>query len=100
MFLIQLQQSASSNELQHEEYRELSEKCWAKFYRCCLEYHQLLCQPVAIYQDPSTGLGVLVKKGVVSFVRPVGVTEYLSERKSGGKFSTSRWKNNSIIIFK
>ncbi len=81
---MQLQQLASSDELQHDEYRDLSEKCWSKFYRCCLEYHQLLYQPMGLHQDSSTGLVMLVKKGVVSFMQPVGVIDYLSGCALGG----------------
>ena len=33
---------------------------------------------MGLHQDPSTGLGMLVKKGMVSFVQPVELTDYLS----------------------
>ena len=68
--LLQLQTTAGSLELHHDEYRELNLKCWAKFYGCCYQYHQLLSLPLGLSQDPGTGMGLLLKTGMMSFLWP------------------------------
>ena len=71
LLYVQLQASAGALKVDVEEYRQFSLKCWAKFYRCCLEYEQLASQPLALFRDPRTGMGLILKQGVVSFLRPV-----------------------------
>lgn len=66
-----------------DEYRQLSIKCWSKFYACCREYQELSCRPLAVFQDTATGMGVLIKQGMVSFLRPAE----LSESDDGVEFS-------------
>lgn len=80
MMYAQVQASASTLEMDSEEYRQLSTKCWSKFYSCCREYEELVSRPLAMFQDPGTGMGVLLKQGVVSFLKPAE----LSERDGGG----------------
>lgn len=75
--VVQLQMSAGSLKVAVEQYNQLSLKCWAKFYCCCLEYQQLACKPVALFRDASTGVGVVVKLGLLSFLRPVHQVECL-----------------------
>ena len=53
-----------------EEFRQLSTKCWSKFYSCCREYQDLVSRPLAFFQDPGTGMGVLLKQGILSFLKP------------------------------
>ena len=45
-------------------------QCWTKFYGCRNEYHKLLSQPVGVFLDPGTGMGLILKKGMASFLRP------------------------------
>jgi len=62
-------------QLEPDQYREVQVKNWSKFYRCCLEYQELASQPLALVQDPRTGMGVVLKQSLFSFLRPAHVVE-------------------------
>ena len=72
---IQVQASASTLEMDSEEYRQLGTKCWSKFYGCCREYQDLASRPMGVFQDPGTGMGILLKQGLVSFLKPGELTD-------------------------
>ena len=53
-----------------EEYHQLSHRCWSKFYNYCSEYQELVSRPQGLFRDPRTGVGVVLREGAVSFLRP------------------------------
>ena len=96
---MQVQASAVTLEMGSEEYRALSTKCWSKFYSYCYEYQDLMSKPVGVFQDPHTGLGVLLKQGVVSFLKPAEIAENMEGielelvrfKSEGGRERGSWW---------
>lgn len=71
----QVQSTALTLEMDSAEYHQLNLRCWSKFYNYCLEYQELLSKPLGLFQDPSTGMGLVLKQGVVSFLRPAELSE-------------------------
>ena len=61
-------------------------QCWTKFYGCCNEYHKLLSQPLGVFLDPGTGMGLILKKGMASFLRPDDVMIKITFNDEYGKY--------------
>ena len=73
----ELQVQLSDMELTEEEYVELSHKCWAQFYTYVVQYHEKRPVPIGLLIDEATGLHCLLKKGMISFLRPLDLVESL-----------------------
>lgn len=58
----QLQSSVTEFEFSQEEYRQLQEEFWSRFYSCCLQYQEVLSSPLGLTVDPHTGMGCLLRK--------------------------------------
>nr|CAD7452803.1 unnamed protein product [Timema tahoe] len=64
----EIRKEAKECELSDDEYLDLAESCWAKFYACCVHYHRAASKPVGLVLLRQTGL-VLVKKHHFSLIR-------------------------------
>lgn len=89
--LSQVQATAGTHEMMSEEYQQLNLRCWSKFYTYCLEYQELVCKPLALFQDPGTGMGLVLKQGALSFLRPTDI----SEDEDGGGVELSLLRSDS-----
>nr|CAD7452802.1 unnamed protein product [Timema tahoe] len=72
----EIRKEAKECELSDDEYLDLAESCWAKFYACCVHYHRAASKPVGLVLLRQTGL-VLVKKHHFSLIRPMDALEHL-----------------------
>lgn len=61
-FLCQLQGSVTEYEFSQEEFRNLQQEFWCKFYACCLQYQEALSHPLALHLNPHTNMVCLLKK--------------------------------------
>lgn len=60
-----------------EDYLQLAAKCWAQFYAYVVQYHMKRPIPVGLLIDEGTGFHALLKRGMVSFLRPLDLVESL-----------------------
>lgn len=76
------------NDVSDEEYLEVANRCWGKFYSCCVQYHLSGSRPIGLVclspsttsqnNGPSIASGVaLVNKAYVSLLRPMDPLEML-----------------------
>lgn len=76
------------NDVSDEEYLEVANRCWGKFYSCCIQYHLSGSRPIGLVllspsgssqnSSQSTTSGVaLVNKAYVSLLRPMDPLEML-----------------------
>ncbi|XP_022094945.1 nuclear pore complex protein Nup160-like isoform X2 [Acanthaster planci] len=74
---VELQQKVGGSEMSQEEYREVVEQSWSRFYTCCVQYHEVASKPHGIMLDPNTGMVCLLKKNLLSLLRPCDAVEHL-----------------------
>ena len=60
-----------------EEYLQLLSKSWTQFYAYVVQYHQKRPIPVGLLIDEDTGLHLLIKRGMISLLRPLDLVESL-----------------------
>lgn len=72
----EIQAEVIDYELMDEDYLEIVNRCWSKFYSCVLQYHMTRNRPVGFFLLPSVYGAVLLKKCSFSFLRPMEVLEY------------------------
>ena len=70
-------QDQISDDMTEEEYLQLSAKSWAQFYDNVVQYHLKRPVPVGLLIDEATGFHALLKRGMVSFLRPLDLVEGL-----------------------
>uniref|UniRef100_A0A336M2C2 CSON008359 protein n=2 Tax=Culicoides sonorensis TaxID=179676 RepID=A0A336M2C2_CULSO len=56
--------------LSNRDYLEISSRLWEKFYFCCEQYHMEANQPIGIFNMDSIDMLGVIKKNVLSFLRP------------------------------
>uniref|UniRef100_A0A452QNE5 Nucleoporin 160 n=1 Tax=Ursus americanus TaxID=9643 RepID=A0A452QNE5_URSAM len=64
-------------EFSQEEFRNLQQEFWCKFYACCLQYQEALSHPLALHLNPHTNMVCLLKKGYLSFLVPSSLVDHL-----------------------
>lgn len=75
---MELHEQISDNEdMSEEDFLQLSAKCWAQFYAYVVQYHMKRPVPVGLLIDEATGFHGLLKRGMISFLRPLDVVESL-----------------------
>ncbi|XP_033095600.1 nuclear pore complex protein Nup160-like [Anneissia japonica] len=62
-------------EMDMQEYCEVQQQSWSKFYTCCYQYHEVANKPVGIFVDINTQMPVLVKKNIISVLRTCDILE-------------------------
>ncbi|XP_040836190.1 nuclear pore complex protein Nup160 [Ochotona curzoniae] len=73
----ELHGSITEYELSREEFRNLQQEFWCKFYACCLQYQEALSHPLALHLNPHTNMVCLLKKGYLSFLMPSSLVDHL-----------------------
>lgn len=64
----EIQSEVQDYELTDDEYLEVANRCWLRFYSCCVQYHQAGARPVGLVLLDQSGV-VLVKKQQISLLR-------------------------------
>lgn len=75
-----------------EDYLEIANRCWSKFYSCVVQYHANGTRPVGLLLLPSVYGVVLLKKSSFSFLRPMEALEHLvlcNETSYTSRFKTT-----------
>lgn len=62
-------------DVSEDEHNDISTKYWEKYYSCCEQYHLAANQPIGIIVMPVIDAACLVKKNVLSFLRPCDILE-------------------------
>lgn len=70
-------QLSDAGDMTEEDYLQLAAKCWAQFYAYVVQYHMKRPVPVGLLIDGNTGFHALLKRGMISFLRPLDVVESL-----------------------
>ncbi|KAL7295616.1 hypothetical protein TKK_0010980 [Trichogramma kaykai] len=73
----EIQNEVMDYELMDEEYLEIVNRCWSKFYSRILQYHLNRSRPVGLLLFPSIDGIVLLKKSFFSVLRPMEPLEHL-----------------------
>lgn len=64
----EIQSEVQDYELNDDDYLEVANRCWLRFYSCCVQYHQAGARPVGLVLLDQSGV-VLVKKQQISLLR-------------------------------
>ncbi|XP_012217112.2 nuclear pore complex protein Nup160 homolog [Linepithema humile] len=78
-----------------EDYLEIANRCWSKFYSCVVQYHANGTRPVGLLLLPSVYGVVLLKKSSFSLLRPMEALEHLM--LCNDKSYTSRFKTTPVL---
>ncbi|KAF7387510.1 hypothetical protein HZH68_013187 [Vespula germanica] len=82
-------------ELMDEDYLEIANRCWSKFYSCVIQYHANGTRPVGLLLLPNVFGVVLLKKSSFSLLRPMEALEHLM--LCNDKSYTSRFKTTPVL---
>ncbi|XP_064599845.1 nuclear pore complex protein Nup160-like [Liolophura sinensis] len=74
----EIQTVAGEYELPEEEYYQLQLEQWAKFYSCCIQYHEVGTKSKGIFADSNTGMVGIIRKGGLTYIRPCDPVEQVS----------------------
>ena len=88
----EIQAEVMDYELMDEDYLEIANRCWSKFYSCVIQYHANSTRPVGLLLLPSVYGVVLLKKSSFSLLRPMEALEYLmfcNEKSYISRFKTT-----------
>lgn len=77
----EIQSEVQDYELTDDEYLEVSNRCWLRFYSCCVQYHQAGARPVGLVLLDQSGV-VLVKKQQISLLRFVRLRWHVCSKTS------------------
>ncbi|XP_032683313.1 nuclear pore complex protein Nup160 homolog [Odontomachus brunneus] len=78
-----------------EDYLEIANRCWSKFYSCVVQYHANGTRPVGLLLLPSVYGVILLKKSSFSLLRPMEALEHLA--LCNEKSCTSRFKTTPVL---
>lgn len=78
-----------------EDYLEIANRCWSKFYSCVVQYHANGTRPVGLLLLPSVYGIILLKKSSLSLLRPMEALEHLVF--CNDKSYTSRFKTTPVL---
>ncbi|KAG7213986.1 hypothetical protein KM043_001360 [Ampulex compressa] len=91
----EIQTEVMDYELMDEDYLEIANRCWSKFYSCVIQYHLNGTRPVGVLLLPNVYGVVLLKKSSFSLLRPMEALEHLM--LSNEKSYTSRFKTTPVL---
>ncbi|XP_011311730.1 nuclear pore complex protein Nup160 homolog [Fopius arisanus] len=73
----EIQSEVMDYEMTDEDYLEIANRCWWKFYSCVIQYHINGSRPIGLLLLPSVYGIVLLKKSSFSLLRPMEPLEHL-----------------------
>lgn len=87
-----IQAEVMDYELMDEDYLEIANRCWSKFYSCVVQYHVNGSRPVGLLLLQNVYGVALLKKSSFSLLRPMEALEHLmlsNERSYVSRFKTT-----------
>lgn len=91
----EIQAEVMDYELMDEDYLEITNRCWSKFYSCVIQYHVNGSRPVGLLLLTNVYGIALLKKSSFSLLRPMEALEHLM--LSNEKCYASRFKTTPIL---
>ena len=88
----EIQAEVMDYELMDEDYLEIANRCWSKFYSCVIQYHVNGSRPVGLLLLQNVYGVALLKKASFSLLRPMEALEHLmlsNERSYVSRFKTT-----------
>ncbi|XP_046422018.1 nuclear pore complex protein Nup160 homolog [Neodiprion fabricii] len=88
----QIQAEVMDYELSDDDYLEIANRCWSKFYSCVIQYYANGTKPVGLLLLPNVYGAVLLKKSAFSLLRPMEALEHLmlcNDKSYVQRFSTT-----------
>lgn len=88
----EIQAEVMDYELMDEDYLEIANRCWSKFYSCVVQYHVNGSRPVGLLLLQNVYGVALLKKSSFSLLRPMEALEHLmlsNERSYVSRFKTT-----------
>ncbi|RZF48068.1 hypothetical protein LSTR_LSTR002134 [Laodelphax striatellus] len=73
----EIQVEVSEYELTDDEYLDVADRCWSKFYSCCVQYLQTGTAALGMFWLPATNCMAVVKKTGFSLLRQMDTLEAL-----------------------
>nr|XP_055048716.1 nuclear pore complex protein Nup160 [Misgurnus anguillicaudatus] len=73
----EIQANVTEYEFAQDDYRLLQVEFWSKFYACCLQYQEVLSNPLALHVSTATAMVCVLKKAFVSFLLPCFAVDHL-----------------------
>lgn len=73
----EIQTEVHEYEISDDDYLDIANRCWSKFYSCCVQYHAAGIKPLGLLLLPSVSSAVLLKKTSYSFLRPLEALEQM-----------------------
>ncbi|KAF7993721.1 hypothetical protein HCN44_010316 [Aphidius gifuensis] len=73
----EIQSEVMDYEMTDEDYLEIANRCWSKFYSCVIQYHINGNKPVGLLLLPNAYGVALLKKSSFSLLRPMEALEHL-----------------------
>lgn len=74
---VEIQNQINEYEISDEAHIAISHSAWGRFYSCAVQYHETGLVPMGLVVCNTSGLMVLIKKDIYSFVRPLETLEHL-----------------------
>ncbi|XP_015116338.1 nuclear pore complex protein Nup160 homolog [Diachasma alloeum] len=91
----EIQSEVMDYEMTDEDYLEIANRCWWKFYSCVIQYHINGSRPIGLLLLPSVYGAALLKKASFSLLRPMEALEHLM--LSNEKCYAARFKTTPIL---
>ena len=88
----EIQAEVMDYEMMDEDYLEIANRCWSKFYSCVIQYHANGTRPVGLLLLPALYGVALLKKSSFSLLRPMEALEHLmlsNEESYASRFKTT-----------
>lgn len=92
---VEMQSEVIDYVMMDEDYLEIANRCWSKFYSCVVQYHANGTRPVGLLLLPSVYGVVLLKKSSFSLLRPMEALEHLL--LCNDKSNVSRFKTTPVL---
>ena len=74
---VEIQNQINEYEISDEDHIAISHAAWARFYSCAIQYHESGSRPMGLVMSSATSQLVIIKKEIISYVRPLDTLEHL-----------------------
>ena len=87
---MEIQNQINEYEISDEAHIAISHSAWGRFYSCAVQYHETGLVPMGLVVCNTSGLMVIIKKDIYSFVRPLETLEHLVLHEGNGSLTGAR----------
>ncbi|XP_070200542.1 nuclear pore complex protein Nup160-like isoform X2 [Littorina saxatilis] len=74
---LEIRNCASEYEMSEDEFYQLQQEQWGRFYSCCCQYREVGAKLQGVFTDSVTGLVCLIRKAALTYLRPCDALERL-----------------------